>query len=550
MRLALMRGHERTPEPPDACRLCGCTAPRCPPVARRGRDAGHHHGVAPDPPAATVRDGDAGDHRALRRRHDSETCRRSPGWPSPSRPATPRRTGRAVVVMNGTLDDALTITFDGIDSAPVPILIVVTAGPEPLRRASRRAPPRRNRPSPPRPARRPPRPPPRRRAPRCNRRRRRRRRPRRPAPCRPSRNRKTRRAGSASTTGSSTASASRTTSSSTASSCSRIDARPWSSRVRSSRSPPTARSRRSSTSTRVVEGSCQTTLTDPNPHFLDDSFQPIANPDPDFYGTVFAIDRRPGYVRFDYTHPTTPPDDGDKFRVIRIGIFYVDQRKPGCRRAARHDPRGSRLPSAGPDGPRPLERRGRVRGHGADARSVQLRAVPALPARLPQHQRLVVHRQLPAGRRRHRRRPPAGRRRQSRQPERSTWSRTAWEACSAGSTSRTPATGTRCAGSSPATRRTRARRWPTCCSTGPSIRRASSAACSRSAMSSSSVPNRGLLQRRRRRHAGLELRDHQLPEPRGTSHRHRGSRPGNRLRSEHDSRRLLRGGAVRRWARS
>ena len=33
--------------------------------------------------------------------------------------------------------------------------------------------------------------------------------------------------------------------------------------------------------TKVVEGSCQTTLTDPNPRFLDDSFQPIANPDPD-----------------------------------------------------------------------------------------------------------------------------------------------------------------------------------------------------------------------------------------------------------------------------
>jgi uncharacterized delta-60 repeat protein len=82
--------------------------------------------------------------------------------------------------------------------------------------------------------------------------------------------------------------------------------------------------------TQVVEGSCQTTLTDPNPHLLDDSFQPIENPDPDFYGSVFAVDRRPGYVRFDYTHPTTPPDDGDKFRVIRIGIFYIDRRNPGA----------------------------------------------------------------------------------------------------------------------------------------------------------------------------------------------------------------------------
>src|SRR5262249_36980214 len=82
--------------------------------------------------------------------------------------------------------------------------------------------------------------------------------------------------------------------------------------------------------TQVVEGSCQTTLTDPKPSLLDHSFQPIENPDPDFYGSVFAVDRRPGYVRFDYTHPTTPPDDGDKFRVIRIGIFYIDRRNPGA----------------------------------------------------------------------------------------------------------------------------------------------------------------------------------------------------------------------------
>jgi uncharacterized delta-60 repeat protein len=81
---------------------------------------------------------------------------------------------------------------------------------------------------------------------------------------------------------------------------------------------------------RVIEGSCQTTLTDPNPHFLDDNFDPIANPDPDFYGSVFATDRRPDSVRFDYTHPTTPPDDGDKFRVIRIGIFYIDRRNPAA----------------------------------------------------------------------------------------------------------------------------------------------------------------------------------------------------------------------------
>ncbi len=81
--------------------------------------------------------------------------------------------------------------------------------------------------------------------------------------------------------------------------------------------------------TQVVEGSCQTTLTDPNPQLLDDSFQPVANPDPDDLGALFAIDRRSGYVRFEYTHPTRPPDDGDKFRVVRIGIFYLDRRNPG-----------------------------------------------------------------------------------------------------------------------------------------------------------------------------------------------------------------------------
>ena len=60
--------------------------------------------------------------------------------------------------------------------------------------------------------------------------------------------------------------------------------------------------------TQVVEGSCQTTLDRPQPALLDDDFQPIANPDPDFFGAVVAIDRRPGFVRFEYTHPTTPPD--------------------------------------------------------------------------------------------------------------------------------------------------------------------------------------------------------------------------------------------------
>jgi hypothetical protein len=82
--------------------------------------------------------------------------------------------------------------------------------------------------------------------------------------------------------------------------------------------------------TQVVEGSCQTTLTDPNPRLLDDAFQPIASPDSDFFGTVAAIDRRPGFVRFNYTHPTTLPANGEKHRIIRIGIFYIDRRNPGA----------------------------------------------------------------------------------------------------------------------------------------------------------------------------------------------------------------------------
>ena len=80
----------------------------------------------------------------------------------------------------------------------------------------------------------------------------------------------------------------------------------------------------------MVEGSCQTTLTDPNPMLLDELFQPITNPDPDFFGEVTPIDRRAAFVRFNYRHPTIPPDDGDKFRVIRIGIFYIDRRNPGA----------------------------------------------------------------------------------------------------------------------------------------------------------------------------------------------------------------------------
>ena len=53
-----------------------------------------------------------------------------------------------------------------------------------------------------------------------------------------------------------------------------------------------------------------------------------------------------------------------------------------------------------------------------------------------------------------------------------------------------PSTSTRCGGSSPPTRRMRARRWPTCSSTAASTPRASSAACSSQAMSGPSDPNR------------------------------------------------------------
>src|SRR5262249_23979700 len=64
-------------------------------------------------------------------------------------------------------------------------------------------------------------------------------------------------------------------------------------------------------------------------HFLDANFDPVDNPDFDAFGAALPIDRRPSYVRFQYTHPRTPPDAGDKFRVIRIGIFYTDRRNPG-----------------------------------------------------------------------------------------------------------------------------------------------------------------------------------------------------------------------------
>src|SRR5262249_28585034 len=80
----------------------------------------------------------------------------------------------------------------------------------------------------------------------------------------------------------------------------------------------------------VTEGTCQTTLTDPNPKLLDDQLTPVANPDKDLFGAVAAIDRRPGSVRFNYTHPTTLPPAGETFRLIHIGVFYIDRANPAA----------------------------------------------------------------------------------------------------------------------------------------------------------------------------------------------------------------------------
>ena len=414
MRLALMRGHERTPEPPDARRLAAALLLVCPPLARRRRDAGEHHGVPPDRPPATVRGGarwrSPGTTTTARR----ETCQRSPAWPSPSRPGTPRRTGRASWSMN------------------------VGA-----RRRAHRQPRRHRQPAGPDPDRH---------------------RPAGPSLCVVVGTTHHHDAQRRPTTTSSTTTLPSTTT--TTHNRRRRRRRP---RDHDDEHPAAlpepedaacgfcvhdriqhrfrienhlifhreqllqdrcaavefprpifqvaADGTQSSIFdvTQVVEGSCQTTLTDPNPRFLDDSFQPIANPDPDFYGSVFAIDRRPDFVRFNYTHPTTPPDAGDKFRVIRIGIFYTDQRNPGGPASGSCTILEIRVYR-----PPVLMIHGLWSDASAfadmeqDARGVELRAVPALPARLPQHERLVVQRQLPAGPRRHRRRHPARRRRRPR----------------------------------------------------------------------------------------------------------------------------------------
>src|SRR5262245_17834039 len=54
---------------------------------------------------------------------------------------------------------------------------------------------------------------------------------------------------------------------------------------------------------------CQTALTAPEPHILDATRRPLSSPDPAVFGTVVAVDRRPGFVRFEYPHPPAPPAD-------------------------------------------------------------------------------------------------------------------------------------------------------------------------------------------------------------------------------------------------
>jgi hypothetical protein len=53
-----------------------------------------------------------------------EPCRFTLASAWPSRPGARRRTGGGVI-LNGALDDVLTVTFDGVDSAPIPIRALV-----------------------------------------------------------------------------------------------------------------------------------------------------------------------------------------------------------------------------------------------------------------------------------------------------------------------------------------------------------------------------------------------------------------------------------------
>lgn len=81
---------------------------------------------------------------------------------------------------------------------------------------------------------------------------------------------------------------------------------------------------------RIVRTPCQSTLIDPGPLFLDDAFQFVQAPDPDLYGAVEILERRADFVRFAYTHPTLPPPAGEKHRLVRLAIAYVDSQDPGA----------------------------------------------------------------------------------------------------------------------------------------------------------------------------------------------------------------------------
>ena len=130
--LALLHGHGNTSDPADSGRRGRCDSRTDLSRPRRRRHAGDHHGLSSRPRAATVRGGDARDHRALRRRHDARPAAGARADLRPSRPGSPRRTGPAPWSITSALDDTLTVSLDGIDSPPVPILIVDPQDLQPL----------------------------------------------------------------------------------------------------------------------------------------------------------------------------------------------------------------------------------------------------------------------------------------------------------------------------------------------------------------------------------------------------------------------------------
>lgn len=72
----------------------------------------------------------------------------------------------------------------------------------------------------------------------------------------------------------------------------------------------------------VVTGSCTSSSSDPLPVFVNDSWAPVAEPDPEIYGVIELEERTSDSVRFTYTHPLQPPPRGSKFREVRIGLVY------------------------------------------------------------------------------------------------------------------------------------------------------------------------------------------------------------------------------------